>query len=165
MRRILFRITSALGVIAATALLISTILSACNTIGRVAFTVSLAWIEELSCYSAGFIMFIMLQYLEYHDKHLSIAFLDERFRAAGNARGRQTLFYIRGAASVFIFLQLAAAGRNTFMRNYAIDARSPTLEFPYGALYLTLFMCVALTLAIWVFRFFLKQRGGENEPV
>ncbi|MDR1571311.1 MAG: TRAP transporter small permease [Clostridiales Family XIII bacterium] len=164
MRGILAKTISALGTAAAAVLFVSTILSAYNTVGRVLFTTSLAWIEELSCYAAGFIMFIMLPCLEYSDRHLSIAFLDEKFKAKGSIAGRRALFYVRGAVTVFIFLVLAAAGFRTFMRNYAIGAKSPTLEFPYGTLYLILFVCVALALALWAFHFFLKQWGEENGP-
>jgi TRAP-type C4-dicarboxylate transport system permease small subunit len=152
-----------LSMIAAVVLFISTALTGYNTFARVLFTSSLAWIEELSCYFAGFIMFIMLPCLEYNDKHLSISFLDERFKAKGKLTGRKILFYIRGAVTVFIFLILATSGFHTFMRNYAINAKSPTLMFPYGTLYLILFVCVVLTLVLWVFHFFLKQWGDENE--
>ena len=165
MRKTLTRVLFVLCLIAAAILILSTILAAYNTIGRVAFTVSLAWIEELCCYSAGFIMFIMLPFLEYNDRQLSIAFLDERFKATGNLLGRKILFYIRGGVTVFAFVMLARAGYSTFTRNHMYGSKSPTLEFPYGTLYFILFICVVLVIIFWAFHFFLKEwpkEGGEK---
>ena len=168
MRKTLDRALLGLCLIAATILIVSTCLAAYNTIGRVAFTTSLAWIEELCCYSAGFIMFLMLPFLEYNDRQLSIAFLDEKFKAAGNIIGRKILFYIRGAVTIFAFYMLAKSGYATFTRNFMYGSKSPTLEFPYGILYLILFICVILVLFFWAFHLFLKQwkskeGGGEIE--
>ena len=163
MRKTLTAALFGLCLIAAAILLVSTCLAAYNTIGRVAFTTSLAWIEELCCYSAGFIMFLMMPFLEYNDRQLSIAFLDERFKATGNVIGRKILFYIRGVVTIFAFCLLARSGYSTFMRNYMYGSKSPTLEFPYGALYFILFVCVILVIVFWVFHFFLKewkQEGG-----
>jgi len=151
--------------VAAILLLSATFLSAYNVAGRVLFSASLTWIEEFSCYAAGFIMFFMMPYLEYNDRHLSIAFLEESFKAKGNLVGRKIIFYIRGAITVFAFCILARAGYHTFTRNFAIDAKSPTMELPYGILYLILFVCIILVLFVWAFHFFLKdwsQKGGEE---
>jgi len=165
MRKAISAALVALSIIAAATLFVSTVLSAYNTIGRVVFTTSLAWIEELCCYSAGYIMFLMLPFLEYNDRHLSIAFLEEKFKATGNVIGRRIIFYVRGAITVFVFCILARAGYNTFTRNFAINSKSPTMEFPYGVLYLGLFLCVVLVVVLWAFHFFLKKwetEGGER---
>jgi TRAP-type C4-dicarboxylate transport system permease small subunit len=157
MRKGLEKTNVALCYLAAVILLLSTVLSVYNTIGRVMFMASFSWIEELCCYSAGFIMFIMCPFLEFNDRQLSIAFLEERFKNTGNLLGRKIIFYIRGIVTVFIFSLLARAGFSTFTRNLEINSKSPIMEWSYGVLYLILFVCVVLVIVFWAFHFFMKK--------
>ena len=149
--------------ISATILFVATVLAAYNSIARVFLNKGFTWIEELACYAAGFIMFLMLPVLEYKDQQLSIAFLDEKLKKY--PKGRKLIFYVRGAVTIFIFALLVRSGLNVFLRNYSIGAKSPIMEFPYGTLYLILWICVILVIVLWIFHFFLKDDWDKEVDI
>ncbi|MDR3294918.1 MAG: TRAP transporter small permease subunit [Clostridiales Family XIII bacterium] len=140
------------------------ILSTYNALARSFFSFSSPWIEELSCYLAALIMFLMAPRLEYMDEQLSISFLDEKLKAF--PLGRRILFYIRGVLTLFLYAVLLRAGYKVVARNLQIGSKSPVLHVLYGQLYMIVLVALILVILYWVFHFFLKDWGGGklNEP-
>ena len=163
MRKAISRALLGLSGISATLLFIATVLSAYNSFARVVLNTGVTWIEELACYVAGFIMFIMLPVLEYNDQQLSIAFLDEKLKKY--PLGRKIIFWIRGIVTIVLYAILVRAGVGVFQRNFDIGAKSPILEFSYGTLYLILWICLVLVIVAWLFHFFLKDDWDKEVDI
>lgn len=148
--------------ISAAFLAVSVVLSTYNAIARSFFSTSYPWIEELSCYLAALMMFLMLPCMEFNDEQLSISFLDEKF---GNHQvARQILFYIRGVVTIALNGVLIRAGYRVVVRNLQLRSASPVLKLPYGRLYTVVLAALILLIVYWVFHFFINEwRGRSNE--
>ena len=148
--------------ISAVFLAASVLLSTLNAISRSFFLSSFPWIEELCCYLAALVMFLMMPYLEFHDDQLSISFLDEKFK--NNQIARQILFYIRGVVTIVFNGILIRAGYRVVVRNLGLGSASPVMKIPYGGLYSVVLVALALVVLYWVFHFFINEwRGNGHE--
>lgn len=148
--------------ISAAFLAVSVVLSTFNAVARSFFSSSYPWIEELCCYLAALMMFLMMPCLEFNDEQLSISFLDEKFK--NNRIARQILFYIRGVVTVVFNGVLIRAGYKVVARNLQIGSASPVLKLPYGRLYTLVMAALILLIVYWIFHFFINEwRGRPNE--
>ena len=147
--------------ISAVFLSVCVVLSTFNAISRSFLSSSYPWIEELSCYLASLIMFLMMPCLEWRDEQLSISFLDEKFK--GNEIARQILFYIRGIVTVALNGVLIQAGYKVVVRNLQIGSASPVMKFPYGRLYTIVLAALILVIFYWIFHFFINEWRGRSK--
>lgn len=107
-------------------LAVSVVLTTVNALARSFFHMNFPWVEELCCYLAALMMFVMMPSLEFRDEQLSISFLDEKFK--NNQVARQILFYIRGIVTVIFTGILINGGYKVVVRNLEIHSASPILR-------------------------------------
>ncbi len=159
MRKILDGGLKVLVAISVVFLAASVALSTLNAISRSFFLTSFPWIEELCCYLAGLVMFLMMPYLEFTDDQLSISFLDEKFK--NNQTARKILFYIRGFFTVLFNGILIRAGFRVVERNLNLGSASPVMKIPYGGLYTVVLAALVLVIVYWAFHIFINEWRGK----
>ena len=146
--------------IAAAMLAVSVVLTTVNALARSFFHMNFPWVEELCCYLAALMMFVMMPSLEFRDEQLSSSFLDEKFK--NNQVARQILFYIRGIVTVIFTGILINGGYKVVVRNLEIHSASPILRMPFGWLYGIILATMVLVIVYWVAHLFINEWRGRG---